>query len=201
MGTPRWVPERGQLPTKTVSQLLRGLWEAPGFICDSGSACLPARFLPHACVDRGAGGAPSRGGGRAAAAPPTPHHALRGRARRCCCCAAGASCRRATSSAQTSTRRASACPTLCVCRLHAASLSAELRGTRPFFAVARRFPTSNIATIQDYIYLHNEHSDWVTRVQWIPEIGLVTSSLDASIKASGVGQGELPFARRCHEIH
>ena len=35
---------------------------------------------------------------------------------------------------------------------------------------------------QDYIHLHREHSDWVTKVEWIPEIGLVTSSLDTTIK-------------------
>jgi hypothetical protein len=35
---------------------------------------------------------------------------------------------------------------------------------------------------QDYIYLHRDHTDWVTKVEWIPEIGLTTSSLDATIK-------------------
>ncbi|KIY91847.1 hypothetical protein MNEG_16116 [Monoraphidium neglectum] len=37
-------------------------------------------------------------------------------------------------------------------------------------------------SLQDYIYLHREHTDWVTQVEWIPEIGLVTSSLDTTIK-------------------
>lgn len=38
---------------------------------------------------------------------------------------------------------------------------------------------------QDYLYLHREHNDWVTQLQFIPEIGLVTSSLDTTVKASG----------------
>jgi len=39
---------------------------------------------------------------------------------------------------------------------------------------------------KDYIYLHREHGDWVTKVEWIPEIGLVTSSLDTTIKVCWV---------------
>jgi WD40 repeat protein len=41
---------------------------------------------------------------------------------------------------------------------------------------------------QDYIYLHKEHSDWVTKVQWIPEVGLVSSSLDATIKTFDINR-------------
>lgn len=41
---------------------------------------------------------------------------------------------------------------------------------------------------QDYIYLHKEHSDWVTKVQWIPELGLVTSSLDATINTFDINR-------------
>ncbi|GAX72651.1 hypothetical protein CEUSTIGMA_g107.t1 [Chlamydomonas eustigma] len=35
---------------------------------------------------------------------------------------------------------------------------------------------------QDYIYIHQEHSDWVSQVTWVPEIGLVSSSVDSTIK-------------------
>jgi WD40 repeat protein len=42
--------------------------------------------------------------------------------------------------------------------------------------------------VQDYIYLHEEHSDWITKVQWIPELGLVTSSLDATIKTFDINR-------------
>lgn len=42
--------------------------------------------------------------------------------------------------------------------------------------------------MQDYIYLHKEHSDWITKVQWIPELGLVTSSLDATIKTFDINR-------------
>lgn len=51
-------------------------------------------------------------------------------------------------------------------------------------AAAHHFtPLPLPVTHQDYLYLHREHSDWVTKVEWIPEIGLVTSSLDTTIKA------------------
>lgn len=42
--------------------------------------------------------------------------------------------------------------------------------------------------VQDYIYLHEEHSDWITKIQWIPELGLVTSSLDATIKTFDINR-------------
>ncbi|KAG2424023.1 hypothetical protein HXX76_014847 [Chlamydomonas incerta] len=35
---------------------------------------------------------------------------------------------------------------------------------------------------QDYIYIHQDHSDWVSQIKWVPEIGLVSSSLDATLK-------------------
>ncbi|KAJ9529394.1 hypothetical protein QJQ45_013762 [Haematococcus lacustris] len=35
---------------------------------------------------------------------------------------------------------------------------------------------------QDYIHIHQEHTDWVSQVSWVPEIGLVTSSIDSTIK-------------------
>jgi WD40 repeat protein len=42
--------------------------------------------------------------------------------------------------------------------------------------------------LQDYIYLHKEHNDWVTKIQWIPELGLVTSSLDATVKTFDINR-------------
>lgn len=42
---------------------------------------------------------------------------------------------------------------------------------------------------KDYLYLHREHNDWVTQLHFIPEIGLVTSSLDTTIKAGWAGAG------------
>jgi WD40 repeat protein len=42
--------------------------------------------------------------------------------------------------------------------------------------------------LQDYIYLHKEHNDWITKVQWIPELGLVSSSLDATIKTFDINR-------------
>ncbi|WIA12480.1 hypothetical protein OEZ85_012515 [Tetradesmus obliquus] len=41
---------------------------------------------------------------------------------------------------------------------------------------------------KDYIYLHKEHSDWVTQVRWIPEVGLVSASLDATIKTFDINR-------------
>jgi WD40 repeat protein len=38
------------------------------------------------------------------------------------------------------------------------------------------------ACAQDYLHLHREHGNWVTQLDWVPEVGLVSSSLDASIK-------------------
>ncbi|KAG1667639.1 hypothetical protein FOA52_004666 [Chlamydomonas sp. UWO 241] len=35
---------------------------------------------------------------------------------------------------------------------------------------------------QDYIYIHQDHTDWVSQCTWVPEIGLVSSSIDSSIK-------------------
>ncbi|KAG2439805.1 hypothetical protein HYH02_010440 [Chlamydomonas schloesseri] len=35
---------------------------------------------------------------------------------------------------------------------------------------------------QDYIYIHQDHTDWVSQIKWVPEIGLVSSSLDSTIK-------------------
>jgi len=35
---------------------------------------------------------------------------------------------------------------------------------------------------QDYIYIHQNHSDWVSQVSWVPEIGLVSASVDSTIK-------------------
>uniref|UniRef100_A0A7S0WPJ8 EF-hand domain-containing protein n=1 Tax=Chlamydomonas leiostraca TaxID=1034604 RepID=A0A7S0WPJ8_9CHLO len=35
---------------------------------------------------------------------------------------------------------------------------------------------------QDYIYIHQEHTDWVSQVAWVPEIGLVSSSVDSTIR-------------------
>lgn len=35
---------------------------------------------------------------------------------------------------------------------------------------------------KDYVYLHRAHSDWVTRLLPVPDIGLVSSSLDSTIK-------------------
>jgi WD40 repeat protein len=45
-----------------------------------------------------------------------------------------------------------------------------------------------VCLLQDYIYLHKEHNDWVTKIQWIPELGLVTSSLDATIKTFDINR-------------
>lgn len=36
--------------------------------------------------------------------------------------------------------------------------------------------------LQDYIYIHQEHNDWVSQVAWVPEIGLVSSSVDSTIR-------------------
>jgi hypothetical protein len=38
--------------------------------------------------------------------------------------------------------------------------------------------------MQDYIYIHQEHEDWVSQVDWVPEIGLVSCSVDSTIKVS-----------------
>jgi len=46
----------------------------------------------------------------------------------------------------------------------------------------------HVPSSQDYIYLHKEHNDWITKVQWIPELGLVTSSLDATIKTFDINR-------------
>lgn len=61
---------------------------------------------------------------------------------------------------------------------------------------------------QDYIYLHKEHNDWITKVQWIPELGLVTSSLDATIKtfdinrcAAAVPGAQQQSQQRCQGCH
>eukprot|EP00798_Chlamydomonas_sp_ICE-L_P024012 gene24012-9585_t len=35
---------------------------------------------------------------------------------------------------------------------------------------------------QDYLYIHQEHTDWVSKVEWVPEVGLVSSSIDSSIR-------------------
>jgi len=35
---------------------------------------------------------------------------------------------------------------------------------------------------QDYLSVHKEHSDWISQVEWVPDIGLVSSSIDSSIK-------------------
>ncbi len=31
--------------------------------------------------------------------------------------------------------------------------------------------------LQDYLYLHKEHKDWITKLKWVPELGLVTGGL------------------------
>jgi hypothetical protein len=49
-------------------------------------------------------------------------------------------------------------------------------------------PPAAVFPPKDYIYLHKEHSDWITKVQWIPELGLVTSSLDATIKTFDINR-------------
>lgn len=41
---------------------------------------------------------------------------------------------------------------------------------------------------QDYIYLHKEHTDWVSKIEWIPEVGLVTCSLDTTIKTFDINR-------------
>ncbi|KAF5835754.1 WD40-repeat-containing domain protein [Dunaliella salina] len=35
---------------------------------------------------------------------------------------------------------------------------------------------------QDYLTVHKEHNDWISQVEWVPDIGLVSSSIDSSIK-------------------
>lgn len=56
----------------------------------------------------------------------------------------------------------------------------RLAGLRATAAPAPTTPTPG--SPQDYLYLHREHNDWVTQLHFIPEIGLVTSSLDTTIK-------------------
>eukprot|EP00775_Hariotina_reticulata_P009116 gene9116-9285_t len=41
---------------------------------------------------------------------------------------------------------------------------------------------------KDYLYLHKDHNDWITKVQWVPEVGLVTSSLDTTIKTFDINR-------------
>lgn len=50
---------------------------------------------------------------------------------------------------------------------------------------AREWPARDLISTpdhQDYVYLHKEHHDWVTKVEYVPDIGLVTASLDSTIK-------------------
>ncbi|GFR43071.1 hypothetical protein Agub_g4078 [Astrephomene gubernaculifera] len=50
---------------------------------------------------------------------------------------------------------------------------------------SREWPARDLISTeehQDYIYIHQDHSDWISQITWVPEIGLVSSSLDATIK-------------------
>ncbi|GIL84419.1 hypothetical protein Vretimale_15893 [Volvox reticuliferus] len=50
---------------------------------------------------------------------------------------------------------------------------------------SREWPARDLISTeehQDYIYIHQDHQDWVSQISWVPEIGLVSSSLDATLK-------------------
>ncbi|KAK9863898.1 hypothetical protein WJX84_009415 [Apatococcus fuscideae] len=42
---------------------------------------------------------------------------------------------------------------------------------------------------QDMEWVHQEHSDWVTQLSWQPDLGLISSSLDTTIKITDVTKG------------
>ncbi|KAG2498385.1 hypothetical protein HYH03_003644 [Edaphochlamys debaryana] len=50
---------------------------------------------------------------------------------------------------------------------------------------SREWPARDLISTdehQDYIYIHQDHADWISQIKWVPEIGLVSSSLDATLK-------------------
>jgi WD40 repeat protein len=50
---------------------------------------------------------------------------------------------------------------------------------------SREWPARDLISTeehQDYIYIHQDHTDWVSQVEWVPEVGLVSSSIDSTIK-------------------
>ncbi|GIL56855.1 hypothetical protein Vafri_12156, partial [Volvox africanus] len=50
---------------------------------------------------------------------------------------------------------------------------------------SREWPARDLISTeehQDYIYIHQDHQDWVSQISWVPEIGLVSASLDATLK-------------------
>ncbi|KAK9843929.1 hypothetical protein WJX84_008712 [Apatococcus fuscideae] len=44
---------------------------------------------------------------------------------------------------------------------------------------------------QDMEWVHQEHTDWVTQLCWQPDLGLISSSLDAAIKITDVTRGHV----------
>lgn len=49
----------------------------------------------------------------------------------------------------------------------------------------REWPSRDLISTEhhrDYLYLHEEHTDWVTKLLWVPEMGLLSTSLDCTIK-------------------
>lgn len=50
-------------------------------------------------------------------------------------------------------------------------------------------------SLQRYLFiwpLHpQDHTDWITNIEWVPEVGLVTSSLDSHIKVCAPLQSSL----------
>ncbi|KAF8071365.1 hypothetical protein HT031_001449 [Scenedesmus sp. PABB004] len=50
----------------------------------------------------------------------------------------------------------------------------------------------------DYIYLHTAHSDWVTQIGWVPEVGLVSSSLDGTVQTYDINRERVSHVCRHH---
>lgn len=53
--------------------------------------------------------------------------------------------------------------------------------------------------MRDYFYIHKDHTDWVSKVDYVPELGLVSSSLDSTIKVYDILAQKVTSTIRHHK--